>query len=450
MATDFLFPVVEPGGDGILPSQEIRNFIDMGYIRTSREILPDQIQPASIDLRLWTEAYRVRASFLPGKSTTLKHKATANGMLDGPDGVIDITRPTRLEPNQIYIIPLIESLSLPPDVYGLANPKSTTGRLDIFTRLITEYGDEFERVQRGYSGHLYLEVVSRTFPIIVQSGMRLNQLRLGRGKLSPAGDDRLRRLALDDRLLDEDDSDREATIDRGLRITVDLSGDESSDIVAYKANPEKKSLYQGIDLNKIDYYDVAEFWIPIPRVPKRQLVLERGGFYILMSKQRVRVPPDLAAELLPYDSATGEFRVHYAGFLDPGFGYGNNGEVPGTRVVLEVRANEMPVLLEDDQFVGRLHYYNMAALPDKIYGGTIGSSYQRQGLALSKQFRQEKHQRPSFISDSAAAVEKKTVSPPRQVIPDTGKTESKNEHPVLNLAPSGGSGDLLLNAKGRL
>jgi len=279
----------------------------------------------------------------------------------------------------------MESLNLPSDVYGIANPKSTTGRLDIFTRLITEHGDEFERVRRGYRGELFVEVISQSFPIIVQAGMSLNQLRFGRGKFIVAGDAKLKQLDQDDLLIDADESSGRFDIDRGLRVTVDLAGN-GSDVVAYQA----KRFSPPIDLSRINYYDVADFWQPIYKNDKRQYILEPGEFYILASKQRVRVPADLAAEMLPYDLATQEFRVHYAGFFDPGFGYGRDGEIPGTRAVLEVRAtNEMPILLEDDQFVGRLNYYNMSAKPSKVYGGTIGSNYQQQGLALAKQFKRE-------------------------------------------------------------
>lgn len=381
MASRTLFPDRLPTGEGILPSQEILHFAQTGIIRSSREIQEDQIQPASIDLRLSHEAYRVRASFLPGRSTTLLNKATDKGLLTGK---IDLSEPTRLEPHAIYIIPLMESLDLPSDVYGIANPKSTTGRLDIFTRLITEHGDEFERVRRGYRGELFVEVVSQSFPIIVQAGMSLNQLRFGRGKFIVAGDAKLRQLDQDDLLIDADESSGRFDIDRGLRVTVDLAGN-GSDIVAYQA----KRFSPPIDLSKINYYDVADFWQPIYKNEKRQYILEPGEFYILASKRRVRVPTDLAAEMLPYDLATQEFRVHYAGFFDPGFGFGRDGEIPGTRAVLEVRANEMPILLEDDQFVGRLNYYNMSAKPSKVYGGTIGSNYQQQGLALAKQFKRE-------------------------------------------------------------
>lgn len=392
MTSQTLFPDRLPTGEGILPSQEILHFAQTGIIRSSREIQEDQIQPASIDLRLSHEAYRVRASFLPGRSTTLLTKATDKGLLTGK---MDLSEPTLLEPGVIYIIPLMESLDLPSDVYGIANPKSTTGRLDIFTRLITEHGDEFERVRRGYRGELFIEVISQSFPIVVQAGMTLNQLRFGRGKFIVAGDAKLKQLDQDDLLIDADESSGRFDIDRGLRVTVDLEGN-GSDVVAYQA----KRFSPPIDLSRIDYYDVADFWQPIYKCDKRQYILEPGEFYILASKQRVRVPADLAAEMLPYDLATQEFRVHYAGFFDPGFGYGRDGEIPGTRAVLEVRANEMPILLEDDQFVGRLNYYNMSAKPSKVYGGSIGSNYQQQGLALAKQFRRDQQHSSGLTMNS--------------------------------------------------
>jgi dCTP deaminase len=379
LASDPLFPYGQPTGEGILPSQEILELVRSGKISASRSVEENQIQPSSIDLRLSRQALRVRASFLPGNTATLLVRAQTNRMLIDK---IDISDGAVLEPNQIYIIPLMERLSLPQDLYGIANPKSSTGRLDIFTRLITEHGDEFERVPKGYPGDLYIEVVSHTFRVFVRAGMRLNQLRFGRGRRLPVGEDRLKWLDRRDLLIDPDEENGQARVDRGLRLTVDLQGN-GSDVVGYKA----KKTSQVLDLDLIDHYEVADFWTPI--LKDDECILMPGEFYILASKQRVRIPPDLAAEMLPYDLSTQEFRVHYAGFFDPGFGYGENGEIPGTRAVLEVRANEMPILLEDDQFVGRLTYFKMSERPDRVYGGTIGSNYQQQGLALSKQFKRE-------------------------------------------------------------
>ena len=398
MTSKPLFPERKPTGEGILPSQEIVHLVQTGKICSSLDITDDQVQPSSLDLRLSHEAYRIRASFLPGKSTTLLNKARSNGMLME---TIDISDGALLEPNVIYIIPLMESLALPPDIYGIANPKSSTGRLDIFTRLLTEFGDEFERVRRGYSGGLYIEVVSQTFPILVRAGMKLNQLRFGRGRRAVVGEERLRQLGQSNFLIHSDEDTSQATVDRGLRLTVDLEGNGSG-VVGYQAKKTK----QPIDLGLINHYEVDDFWTPMYK--GKECILVPGEFYILASKQRVRVPPDLAAELLPYDLASQEFRVHYAGFFDPGFGYGWAGEIPGTRAVLEVRASQMPIFLEDDQFVGRLNYYNMAATPDKVYGGSIGSSYQQQGLALSKQFKQQ-HRFNTAPASGAAAVARGSV-----------------------------------------
>jgi dCTP deaminase len=417
------------GGEGILPSQEIRQFIATGIIRSSTEISEDQIQPSSIDLRLSSEAYRVRASFLPGRTTTLLNKARANGMISEE---FDISEPTLLEPGVIYIVPLMESLALPSDVYGIANPKSTTGRLDIFTRLITEVGDEFESVRRGYRGRLYIEIISQSFPVVVQAGMKLNQLRFARGRVVVMGDERLQGLYDDAQLLDLDEDSGQSSIYKGVRLTVDLQGN-GSEIVAYQA----KKFAPPVDLGRKFFYDVDDFWTPIRKSPDRPFVLEPGEFYILASKQRVRVPADCAAEMLPYDLATQEFRVHYAGFFDPGFGYGTAGEIPGTRAVLEVRATQMPILLEDDQFVGRLNYFKMAATPDVVYGGRIGSSYQQQGLTLSKQFKRNSS---DHLNTVVAITEKRGNSSAslQGELPAVGSISVENEDA---LSPQSGFGE---------
>jgi len=394
-----LFPPVidHEVGKGILTSQELQEFRDLGRISASQEIRDAQIQPASIDLRLGREAFRLRASFLPGRSSTLLNKATAPDLLVNRVALSEDV-PVLLEPGKVYVVPLMETVTLPPDVQGVANPKSTTGRLDIFTRLITEYGSEFDRVPRNYSGALYVEIVSRTFPVAVKAGMRLNQLRLIRGNPAPAGDTKLRELAKGNLVIqdDEESGTGDASIDGGWPITVDLEGNGSS-TVAYKA----KKHTPPIELDRVNHYPVDDFWDTIERPSKGRIVLDPDGFYILASKRTVRVPPEYAAEMVPYDPAMGEFRVHYAGFFDPGFGYGSSGEIPGTRAVLEVRAHEMPVLLEHDQLVGRLLYYRMAGVPDRIYGLSIGSSYQQQGLALSKQFKRPDSYSSSGISGPA-------------------------------------------------
>ena len=380
-----LFPEIydQNGGPGILPWQEIRNLVRTGRVGASVEIPESQIQPASVDLRLGPIAYRVQASFLRGRSATLLTKV--HELLHS---TVDLTvpTPTVLEPGTVYIIPLLERLNLPDDVQGIANPKSTTGRLDIFTRLITECGDEFDHVPKGYSGELYVEVSSRTFPVRVKAGMKLNQLRFVRGNSARLGSGNLRELAKEHCLLyDTAGSPVSEHIGDGVEITVDLEGDQHSGIVAYKG----KGSDRAVELDKVNYYQPADFWEAIPVPDNGRIILQAGGFYLLASKKRVRVPLDHAAEMVAHDPSMGEFRVHYAGFFDPGFGYGATGEIPGTKAVLEVRAYEVPIVLEDDHLVGRLHYYRMAGVPDRVYGASIGSSYQQQGLALSKQFKRE-------------------------------------------------------------
>ena len=384
-----LFPEIydPPGENGILPWQDIIRMVRTGRISASPDIPDSQIQPASIDLRLGRQAYRVRASFLRGRSKTLLTKV--NEMLDGDSPTIDLTSatPAVLEPGVVYIVPLLEKLRLPEDIHGIANPKSTTGRLDIFTRLITECGDEFDRVPKGYSGELYVEISSRTFPIRLRSGMRLNQLRFVRGNSGPLNDTSLRDLAKQHPLVcDTNGTPAKNQIRNGVEITVDLMGGSSSDIVAYKAKHDRSNPLI-IELDRVNYYQPTDFWQAFPRPDDGRIVLDPGGFYLLASKKRVSIPLDHAAEMIAHDPNMGEFRVHYAGFFDPGFGFGNNGEILGTKAVLEVRAYEVPILLEDDHLVGRLNYYRMAAAPGRVYGLSIGSSYQQQGLALSKQFR---------------------------------------------------------------
>jgi dCTP deaminase len=378
---------------GILPSQEIRELISNGKICASTEIAENQIQPASIDLRLGKVAYRVEASFLPS-TTPISAKIRSLQIEE-----IDLTRPALLSKGNVFIVPLIERLVLPADLSGKANPKSTTGRLDIFTRLMTEGGAEFEQVLCGYRGDLYLEIVPRTFSVLVAMGTKLNQLRFWRGD-PQRDDDDLRNLDRKHSLVYYDDSTNSkrndddvaarvvparASIGGGLRLSVDLRGSEGQSTVAYRARQDTAP----IDLSKVGAYDPATYWEQIVNPRFDRLVLQPGDFYLLASRERVGVPPGYAAEMEQYDPSLGEFSVHYAGFFDPGFGFGADGEIKGTRAVLEVRAHEVPILLEDQQTVGRLNYYKMANVPEKIYGQVIGSSYQQQGLALSKQFRTE-------------------------------------------------------------
>ena len=384
-----LFPGArrEPHKTGILPSQEIRELIQDRKILSFAPIDDAQIQPASIDLRLGNIAYRVQASFLPSRASTVKSKINDLKLAE-----IDLTKPTLLERDAVFVIPVVEQLALPADVSGAANPKSTTGRLDIFTRLVTEGGPEFEehelqfeQVPKGYKGELYVEIVSRTFPIILQAGAKLTQLRFVRGNPPAATDNALERFEQTEGLVyyENGDAPAKAALGGGVRMSIDLQGGGGSNIVAYKA----KRNCPAVDLSKAGAHDAAQFWDAITAPPSKRLVLDPDDFYILASRERISVPSNWAAEMTQFDPSIGEFSVHYAGFFDPGFGYGLGGEIKGTKAVLEVRAHEVPILLEDRQIVGRLMYHKMASIPDKLYGQAIGSSYQQQGLALSKQFR---------------------------------------------------------------
>ena len=382
MALTPLFPPPEPTAalesdhtTGLLPSQGLRAAIERGELVATEAIDDEQIQPASLDLRLGAAAYRVRASFLPGPRATVGQKIKSLSMHE-----IDLTGGAVLEKDCVYLVPLMESLSLRKRTTAVANPKSSTGRLDIFARLITDYGTEFDQVREMYRGPLWVEVSPRSFSVLVRTGDRLVQLRIKRG--SPQWSDvALRRLNAQVGLIDAGDG--EANIKKGmLALSVDSQGGGEGDVIAYRAKKHAGL----IDLAKIDYYDPADFWEAIPAHRQPGIVLDPGEFYILASKESVTVPVDHAAEMIAYDTQVGEFRVHYAGFFDPGFGLAEAGGA-GTKTVLEVRSHEVPFQIDDGQVVGRLLYERLIAKPDKLYGVGIGSSYQRQGLTLSKHFR---------------------------------------------------------------
>jgi dCTP deaminase len=356
---------------GILPYQAIRQMVREGEIAARRKISHDQIQPASIDLRLGERAYRVRASFLPGVDATVMGRIK---QLDGYE--VDISSGAVLEKECVYIVPLMESLRLPNNLAGFANPKSTTGRLDILTRLLTDRTAAFDQIERGYEGPLYIEIVPRTFSIVVRAGTRLNQIRFRRGARSIASSefDLLQQKGIIG-------SDRRNVKEKMVGVTIDLEGENHDRLVGFRA----KKHTDRIDLERIGYYDPIEFWEPIHLQQKQTLILDPNDFYILVTKEAVRVPPDFAAEMVAYDATVGEFRVHYAGFFDPGFGW----DAPtGAKAVLEVRSHEVPFMLEHGQTVGWLRYEPMAGPPDRLYGADIGSSYQSQSLKLAKQFRQ--------------------------------------------------------------
>ena len=355
--------------NGVLPSQALRRLIAQGAISGAPAILPDQLQPASLDLRLGTRAYRVRASFLAGDGRSVTSRIAEFEMHH-----VDLTEGAVLEKGCVYVIPLMESLRLPPGITAVANAKSSTGRLDLLTRTIVDGGVEFDRIPEGYAGPLFAEVCPRSFSVLVRAGQRLNQIRfrLGQAVLS---DEDLAALHAVEPLVSGT-----AMISEGLGFSVDLRP-ATGDLLGYRAKPHAGV----VDLDRIAYYPARDFWEEL-RSTDARIILDPGAFYILVSREAVTIPPDYAAEMAPYLAMVGEFRVHYAGFFDPGFGHSTAGGT-GSRGVLEVRCHEAPFVLEHGQVVGRLVYERMSERPETLYGAGIASNYQGQGLKLAKQFR---------------------------------------------------------------
>jgi dCTP deaminase len=370
-----LFPESGESGEygrfstGILPSHVLKRLI-----RARREILATedideaQIQPASIDLRLGAVAWRVRASFLPGPNAAVQDKLPTVLMHE-----IDLSRGAVLETGCVYIVPLLEYADFSHRVAGSANPKSSTGRIDVFTRLITDRAQAFDRVEPGYKGPLYAEISPRTFPVLVRKGSKLNQLRIRHGT-PQFTDTQLRRLHEQHPLVDGP-----VDISGGLGFSIDLRG--GGQRIGWRA----KRHTGVIDVDRPGALDPHEFWDSIEANAAGNLVLDPDEFYILVSREALAIPPDHAAEMVPIDPLVGEFRVHYAGFFDPGFGY-EKGKPPAARGVLEVRSREVPFILEHGQIIGRLVFERLTDPPPDVYGTGIGSNYQRQGLKLSKHF----------------------------------------------------------------
>jgi len=357
---------------GILPDRMIAALARDGAIVAARPFAPDQIQPASLDLRLGAVAYRVRASFLPGPGTAVARRIAELKLHE-----FALTEGAVLETGCVYIVPLIERLALPADIDAASNPKSSTGRLDVFTRVIADETRGFDRVAPGYHGPLYAEISPKTFPVLVREGSRLSQIRFRRGEARLDGET-LSALHARERLVDR----TEAVMGEGIAVSVDLAGAGGDNgIVGYRA----KRHTAVIEVERRGAYNVADFWEPIAARSDTSLILDPDEFYILASTEAVQVPPDYAAEMVPFDPLVGEFRVHYAGFFDPGFGYAGAGGL-GARAVLEVRSREVPFILEHGQIVGRLVYEEMMERPERLYGSDIGSNYQAQGLKLSKHF----------------------------------------------------------------
>jgi dCTP deaminase len=372
-----------PAADaGVLPDHELRAAVAAGWITAPVAPTDEQFQPASLDLRLGPLAYQLRASFLP-------FRESVRDRLDGDgDLVIDrlaLAEGATLQRGSVYLVPLLESLALPAGVRGRSNPKSTTGRLDIFTRVITDRTPRFDEIAAGYHGSLYLEISPQSFPVRVHAGDSLNQLRLLAGD-SALSDATLRDIYAATPLLYDDD-DRpiplgRATFNDGLCMGVDLSGRATDGIIGYRAHANPPA----IDLARVAHYDPAEFWEPIKRPSRDAYILEANRFYILVSKERIRVPPEFATEMVVYDAGAGEIRTHYAGFFDPGFGFGD-GSVLGTKVVMEVRAREVPFLVYDGQTSFKVWFERLRSRPARVYGVGLRSSYQHQTLSLSKQFK---------------------------------------------------------------
>ena len=353
---------------GVLPSQKIKDMIINSQIILTNPVDIDQVQPASLDLRLGEKAYRVRASFLAGSKNSVADRLSNFKMHE-----IDLRNGAVLEKGCVYVVPLMESLALPKNINAVANAKSSTGRLDLFTRCITDHGIEFDRIEKGYTGPLYAEISPRSFSVLVKPGMRLNQIRFRKGK-SVLSDNELSKMHNDIGLVDGP-----AQIDQGLGFSVDL--DLPNGLVGYRAKPHTGL----INLDNISYYNIDDYWEPVFAHEKR-IILDPGAFYILVSREAVHIPPNCAAEMAPYLAMVGEFRVHYAGFFDPGFGNTEAGG-KGSRGVLEVRCHEAPFALEHGQSVGRLVYERMSEVPDILYGADLKSNYQGQGLKLSKHFK---------------------------------------------------------------
>lgn len=356
---------------GILPDTMIADMFEHGALKSPMPLDDNQVQPASLDLRLGTKAYRVRASFMPGATNSVADKLDIFKLHE-----IDLTAGAVLETGCVYIVPLLESLALPAQIAASANPKSSTGRLDIFTRVMTDNAVEFDKVPAGYHGPLYLEVSPRTFPIVARTGSRLSQIRFRRGN-AQLDAKALTALHDSDMLVADDMPNISQT---GIALSADLSGFDRG-LIGYRG----KHHTAVVDVDKPASCSVLDFWEPITARGRQELILDPDEFYILVSREAVHVPPDYAAEMTPFDPLVGEFRVHYAGFFDPGFGHGAAGGI-GSRAVLEVRSHEVPFVLEHGQIVGRLVYENMVQRPAALYGLDLKSNYQAQGLKLSKHF----------------------------------------------------------------
>jgi dCTP deaminase len=356
---------------GVFPSRFIERLASRGAI-FAPPFDADQVQPASLDLRLGDVAYRIRASFLPGPDHTVAERIETLKLHE-----LDLRHGAVLERGCVYLVPLQESLNLPEKVSAGANPKSSTGRLDVFTRVIGDKARGFDTLPAGYAGKLYLEISPRTFPVRLRTGSRLSQMRFR------VGDTRLS--AAEHRTLHSVETlvyDANEEVGEGVALSIDLKGEGRNGLIGFRS----KRHTPVIDMDIKDSLDVLDYWEPLVNRGAEQFILDPDEFYILVSRESLHVPPNYAAEMVPFDPLVGEFRVHYAGFFDPGFGHSAAGGT-GSRAVLEVRSREVPFLLGHGQTIGRLIYERLAEPPDRLYGAGVGSNYQAQTLKLSKHFR---------------------------------------------------------------
>ena len=364
---------------GVLPDETIHRFLADGTIAQSIRRTPDRVQPASLDLTLGARAWRVRASFLPSQTQDVKARLDETLLMHE----IDLTDGAVLERGCVYLAELNERLALPENVAASANPKSSTGRIDVFVRMVVDRGASFDEAPAGYHGPLYVEISPRTFSILAREGSSLNQLRLKIGRPS-LDDTALKTLHGQTPLIDSD-----ADISDGIGLRIDLTsgtgptgkGIESDTPIGWRARRHAGL----IDIDKRAALEPHDYFEPIMPTKNGSIILDPDEFYILASKERLQVPPGYAAEMTPINTGLGEFRVHYAGFFDPGFGYRDN-TAPTSRGVLEVRSHDAPFVLDDGQLVARLVYEKMASIPGKLYGEDLASNYQGQGLRLSKHF----------------------------------------------------------------
>ncbi len=356
---------------GTQPDSAIRLMADAGMIASDTPFVDGQIQPASLDLRLGAKAWRVRASFLPGADATVRQRIDRLGLFE-----IDLTDGAVMETGCVYVAEIQERIALPSSMHGAVNPKSSTGRLDVFTRVLADHAAAFDTVAPGYVGPLYAEIAPGVFPVVVRKGSRLSQIRFRQGR-SRLSDAETADLHAADPLTDAG----VPCFQNGVAFSMDLQGFGPDRIAGYKARP-----FAGIvDFDKVRAHPREVFWEPIPAPADGLLVLDPGAFYIFASKEAISVPAEYAAEMVPFDPLLGEVRIHQAGFFDCAFGHACGGGT-GARGVLEIRCRDVPFAVTHGQVVGRLVYERMAGRPDRLYGAEVASHYQRQGLALSKHF----------------------------------------------------------------